>query len=95
MIKILNYLKPFSLIVAIIIGLVFVQALADLYLPTLLADIVDVGIVNGDTDYILRIGGFMLLVTAGSAACSILPRSCRREPRPVSGGTCAARSSHR
>ncbi|HST04520.1 MAG TPA: ABC transporter ATP-binding protein [Chloroflexia bacterium] len=72
MIKILNYLKPFSLIVAIIIGLVFVQALADLYLPTLLADIVDVGIVNGDTDYILRIGGFMLLVTAGSAACSIL-----------------------
>lgn len=71
MIKIMKYLKPFSIIVAIIIVLVFVQALADLYLPTLLADIVDVGIVNGDTNYILRIGGFMLLVTAGSAACSI------------------------
>jgi ATP-binding cassette, subfamily B, multidrug efflux pump len=71
MIKILKHLKPFSMVVAIIIVLVFIQALADLYLPTLLADIVDVGIVHGDTNYILRIGGFMLLVTAGSAACAI------------------------
>jgi len=71
MIKILRFLKPYSVVVAGIILLIFIQALADLYLPTLLADIVDVGIVRGDTDYILRIGGFMLLVTAGSAACSI------------------------
>lgn len=50
---------------------VFIQAMAELYLPTLMADIVDTGIVKGDTDYIWRMGGFMLLVALFSAVCSI------------------------
>jgi len=41
----------------------FLQSLANLYLPTLMADIVDKGIVTGDNDYILRTGGLMLLIT--------------------------------
>lgn len=40
----------------------FVQAISELFLPTLMADIVDIGVVNGDTNYILQIGGLMLLV---------------------------------
>jgi ATP-binding cassette subfamily B protein len=51
--------------------LVFAQSMADLYLPTLMSDIVDVGIAKGDTAYILRVGGFMLLVAAGGAICTI------------------------
>jgi ATP-binding cassette subfamily B protein len=41
-----------------------VQALAGLYLPYLNADVIDKGVMRGDTGYIWRLGGFMLAVTA-------------------------------
>lgn len=44
-----------------------VEALCDLTLPTLMAHIVDVGVAGKDMDYVLRMGGFMLLITAGGA----------------------------
>jgi len=66
MIRLFKFLRPFSIAVAAIFVLVFLQALADLFLPTLMKDIVDTGVVKGDTDYIWRIGGYMLLVAAGS-----------------------------
>ncbi|WP_215911557.1 ABC transporter ATP-binding protein [Streptomyces coffeae] len=47
----------------LIVLLQLVQTLATLYLPTLNADIIDGGVVQGDTGYILRIGGFMIAVT--------------------------------
>jgi ATP-binding cassette subfamily B multidrug efflux pump len=72
MIKLFRYLRPFALSVIIVLILVFLQSLVELYLPTLMADIVNRGIVQGDTDYILRIGGFMVLIAAGGAVCSIL-----------------------
>jgi ATP-binding cassette subfamily B multidrug efflux pump len=37
-----------------------------------MADIVDIGVVQGDTNYILRVGGLMLLVAAAGAVCRIL-----------------------
>ncbi len=52
--------------------LVFVQTLSELYLPTLMSDIVDTGIVKGDISYIIRIGTLMLLIAAGGTVCSIL-----------------------
>lgn len=36
-----------------------------------MSDIVDKGVVTGDTQYIWKIGGFMLLVAAGGMVCSI------------------------
>ncbi len=72
MIKLYRHLKPFKLSVAAVLLLVFVQTLTELYLPTLMSDIVDIGIVNGDTNYILRIGGIMLLIAAGGTICSIM-----------------------
>ena len=71
MIKLFKHLRPFAAVVAVILALVLVQALADLYLPTLMADIVDIGVVQNNIDYIWRVGGFMLLVAAGSAASAI------------------------
>lgn len=71
MIKLLRLLKPFTWSVAAVLVLVFFQALADLYLPTLMAGLVDTGIVNGDTPYILRVGGLMLIFAAGSALCMV------------------------
>lgn len=72
MFKLFRFLKPFTWSVVSIFILVFLQSLSQLYLPTLMANIVDLGIVKGDTNYIIRIGGFMLLVAAGGAVCTIL-----------------------
>ncbi|MEH6907509.1 ABC transporter ATP-binding protein [Neobacillus drentensis] len=71
MIKLTKFLKPFQLAIYLVLGLVLLQSLSELYLPTLMADIVDKGVVTGDTNYIWRIGGFMLLVAAGGMICSI------------------------
>ncbi|MFD1776799.1 ABC transporter ATP-binding protein [Paenibacillus rhizophilus] len=72
MIKLFRQLKPFSLPIAAILLLVFLQSMGDLYLPTLMSDIVDKGIVQQDRALIWRIGGFMLLVAGGGALCSIV-----------------------
>lgn len=72
MIKLFKYLRPYKLPVAAVLVLLFFQALAELYLPTLMSDIVDTGIVKGDVAYILRVGGFMLLVATGSAIFTVM-----------------------
>lgn len=71
MLKLLRLLKPYSLLIAIIVILVFSQALSQLFLPALLGKIVDVGIKEGDTAYILRVGSLMLLIALGGTACAI------------------------
>ncbi|WP_291580185.1 ABC transporter ATP-binding protein [Clostridium sp. UBA6640] len=72
MIKLFKFLKPYAASIAVILILVFFQSLSELYLPTLMSNIVNTGIVNGDTNYIFKIGGFMLLVAAGGTICTIL-----------------------
>ncbi|MBY0123680.1 ABC transporter ATP-binding protein [Bacillus sp. S/N-304-OC-R1] len=74
MIKLLKNLTFYKWIVLAVFGLVFIQSMADLYLPTLMSDIIDKGVVLGDKPYIWKIGGFMLLIAAigmlASAAAS-------------------------
>lgn len=72
MFKLFRFLKPYAMVVTGILVLLFFQSIAELYLPTLMSDIVNTGIVKGDTNYILRIGGFMLIVAAVSGFCTIL-----------------------
>ncbi|WIG57812.1 MAG: efflux ABC transporter, permease/ATP-binding protein [Ktedonobacterales bacterium] len=72
MIRLFRFLRPYRFPIALVFALVFLQSLSDLYLPTLLAKIVDTGIVNGDTSYILHTGGLMLLVTLGGTACAVV-----------------------
>jgi ATP-binding cassette subfamily B protein len=67
-----KYLWPYRLPLAIVLVLVAIQALANLYLPSLNADIINNGVVKGDTNYIIRTGGFMLLVTLALGVCSII-----------------------
>lgn len=50
---------------------VLLQSIANLYLPTLMSDIVNEGVVKENTPYILKIGGLMLLVSAVGAALSV------------------------
>ncbi len=50
---------------------VALEATSDLMMPTILAQIIDKGIKNLDMDYVLRLGGLMLLITAvGAVAAS-------------------------
>ncbi|WP_261305794.1 ABC transporter ATP-binding protein [Paenibacillus andongensis] len=72
MFKLFRLLKPYKTSVVAIITLMLLQSLAQLYLPTLLADIVDVGVVKGDIPYILRFGAYMLLVAMGAMVCVII-----------------------
>ncbi|MHB8126686.1 MAG: ABC transporter ATP-binding protein [Desulfitobacteriaceae bacterium] len=72
MIKLYRFLKQYTAYIAVIIVLLFAQVLSDLYLPTLMADIVDKGLANKDINYIIKIGGFMLLITAGGTLCAII-----------------------
>jgi ATP-binding cassette subfamily B multidrug efflux pump len=57
------YLRPYRAALAALVVLQLVQSLATLYLPTLNADIIDNGVITGNTHYILRTGGIMLAVT--------------------------------
>ena len=72
MIKLLKNLSVYKWLVVAIVGLVFIQSMADLFLPTLMADIIDKGVVAGDIPYIWKIGGAMLGVTAVSALAAIV-----------------------
>lgn len=71
MLRLFKNIKPYKLAVGIILFLVLLQSISDLYLPTLMSDIVDKGIVHSDTPYIWRVGGVMLLIAFGGSLCSI------------------------
>ena len=65
------YLRPFRREIGIVVVLQTVGTIAALYLPSLNADIIDKGVVTGDTDYILRVGLVMLGVSLVQVACTI------------------------
>ena len=67
-----TYLAPYKAPIALVLFLLLVQAIANLFLPELNADIINNGVIKGDIDYILRTGGFMLLVTFALMIASII-----------------------
>jgi ATP-binding cassette, subfamily B, multidrug efflux pump len=72
MIKLLRFLKPYRAVLVLVVVLAFAQAMANLYLPTLFANIVDNGIIKGDTGYIWRTGGIMLVITLGGTIAAVV-----------------------
>ncbi|KQL48699.1 multidrug ABC transporter ATP-binding protein [Brevibacillus choshinensis] len=71
MLKLLRFLRPYRYMVVMTMVFVLLQSIANLYLPTLMSDIVNEGIVKENTGYIWKIGGLMLLVSAVGAALSV------------------------
>ena len=65
------YLRPYGRVLLVVIGLLLVQAVGNLILPSLMADIINDGVVKGDTTEILRIGGEMLVVSILVGAASV------------------------
>ena len=65
------YLRPYRPAITALVALQLVQTLATLYLPTLNADIIDRGVITGDTHYILRTGAVMLGIAGVQITCAI------------------------
>lgn len=67
-----EYLKPhWKLLVGVVVFQVL-QVAATLYLPALNADIIDNGVITGDTEYILRIGAVMLVITLAQIVAAVV-----------------------
>ncbi|AVV42744.1 ABC transporter ATP-binding protein [Streptomyces sp. ID05-04B] len=66
-----TYLRPYRKPIALLVLLQFLQTCATLYLPTLNAHIIDNGVVEGDTGYILTFGGVMIAVSLAQVVCNI------------------------
>jgi ATP-binding cassette, subfamily B, multidrug efflux pump len=65
------HLGPYTRPMTYLVLLQLIQTIATLYLPTLNADIIDNGVVKGDTTYILQTGGIMLGVTVVQVVCAV------------------------
>lgn len=59
-----TYLRPYARPLVLVLVLLLIAALGNLYLPDLNGEIIDQGVAKGDTDFILRTGAWMLLVSA-------------------------------
>jgi len=67
-----DYLPPYRRPIALVLLLLLVQAMANLYLPELNAEIINNGVATGDTQSILQTGGFMLGVTLALMVAAII-----------------------
>ncbi|CAM5413342.1 ABC transporter ATP-binding protein OS=Streptomyces tendae OX=1932 GN=GUR47_10075 PE=4 SV=1 [Streptomyces tendae] len=66
-----TYLRPYKKPIALLVALQFLQTCASLYLPTLNADIIDDGVVKGDSGYILSYGALMIGISLAQVVCNI------------------------
>ncbi|MBD2827364.1 MULTISPECIES: ABC transporter ATP-binding protein [Streptomyces] len=72
LIKLLRvHLAPYKKPIALLVLLQLLQTCATLYLPSLNADIIDNGVVTGDSGYILEFGGLMIAVSVLQILCNI------------------------
>lgn len=67
-----KYSRPFTPFLWAVVALQLISTLAALYLPTLNAHIIDQGVAVGNTDYILRTGGWMLLFSLLQIGVTVL-----------------------
>ncbi len=72
MLRLYRFLKPFSAMVTGVLVFIFLQTMGDLYLPTLMSRIINDGVMSGDTNKIMQIGGLMLLVAGGGVVSAII-----------------------
>ncbi|TAK70009.1 MAG: ABC transporter ATP-binding protein [Actinomycetota bacterium] len=66
-----RFLRPHRRDLLAVVALQFVATMAALYLPSLNANLIDLGVAQGDTGYIVRTGAVMLAITLVQVAASI------------------------
>ncbi|SDT78629.1 ABC transporter ATP-binding protein [Actinoplanes derwentensis] len=73
LIKLLRvHLRPYRKEITLVVLFQFFQTIATLYLPALNADIIDNGVVKGDTAYVMQVGAGMLGMTLLQIAAQIV-----------------------
>jgi len=72
MTKLFRYLKPYTAAIITVLILMTLHSLADLYLPSLMAEMVNEGILGGNTSLILHKGAIMLAIAGASVVCAII-----------------------
>ncbi|MBL3688013.1 ABC transporter ATP-binding protein [Leucobacter zeae] len=72
----LRHAKQYWPFIAAVLVLQLLSTIAALWLPSLNAQIIDRGIAKGDTDFIWRTGGFMLIVSLGQVITAVLAVYC-------------------
>lgn len=68
----LTYLKKYGAAIAVSFFFLAVEAISDLLQPTIMAMMIDKGVANRDMDYVLQMGGLMLLITALGAVAATM-----------------------
>jgi len=71
MLRLMKGLRPYYPHLAGVIAALLAQALAELALPTLMAEIINNGMIKADYAYILKYGGYMLVVALASTVFGI------------------------
>ncbi|ACL20051.1 ATP-binding cassette subfamily B protein [Desulfitobacterium sp. LBE] len=72
MVKLVKYLSSYYGYILGAVALLFLQANCDLALPDYMSDIVNTGVMTGNTNYILKTGATMLLITLLGTAASVM-----------------------
>jgi ABC-type multidrug transport system, ATPase and permease components len=72
MLKIYRNLKSYPLSVTCILLLIFGQVMSDLYLPTIMSNVINSGIMKEDIPYIVREGIIMLVISALGGVCAVV-----------------------
>lgn len=67
-----TFLRPYSWQAGIVLVLLTFQAISSLYLPDLYANIINNGVLTGDTAYIWRSGGIMLAILGTIGVASVV-----------------------
>ena len=67
-----QYLKQYKSLLITVLIFQFMSVLGTLYLPELNAKIINIGVAQGDTDYIWSVGALMLGVSLLQITCSII-----------------------
>lgn len=67
----IRYLKDYRIQMILVFVFVLSQAAAQLYLPTMMGDIIENGVAKGNVPYILKSGALMLGVSLVAAVCMV------------------------
>lgn len=72
MLKLFKHFKVNKALLALLLIIIILKTIGTLYIPTLTAEIINNGVIKGDIDYVLKIGGVMIGIAMFTGVLAIL-----------------------
>ncbi|MDS0526305.1 ABC transporter ATP-binding protein/permease [Clostridium sp. SHJSY1] len=72
MLKLFKHIKVNKILLISLIVIIVMKTIGILYIPTLVADIVNNGVIKGDISYVLKTGGIMIVIALCTGILAIL-----------------------